>query len=94
MFKSMLHYFQPESFYSLLFTSENMLWRTNLSPEGELKKWLLEDKRAPVAAWAPEKAYGIYLPDADLLTFLIFRINSSKVSRPAVGLHLRIGTDL
>ena len=54
---SVLVYFQEESFYSLIFTSEPQLWATNFSPEGALKKWLLADRKAPVAAWAPNKAY-------------------------------------
>ena len=59
VFTSILIHAQAESFYSLVFTSEPSLWRINISPEGGLKKWLLEEKRAPVAAWAPDKASKI-----------------------------------
>jgi soluble epoxide hydrolase/lipid-phosphate phosphatase len=33
-----------------------MLWRSHFSPDGELRKWLLADKRTPVAPWAPDRA--------------------------------------
>jgi soluble epoxide hydrolase / lipid-phosphate phosphatase len=38
-----------------MFTSEFALWRSHVSPEGTLEKWLLRDRKAPVAAWAPDK---------------------------------------
>jgi hypothetical protein len=38
-----------------MFTSEHALWKSDFSPEGALEKWLLEDKKAPLTTWAPDK---------------------------------------
>ncbi|KAF8586073.1 alpha/beta-hydrolase [Ramaria rubella] len=44
-----------DSFYSLLYTSDPTLWQNNVAPEGELEKWLLADRKAPVGSWAPDQ---------------------------------------
>ncbi|KAF8573427.1 alpha/beta-hydrolase [Ramaria rubella] len=45
-----------DSFYSLVYTNDPTLWQNNVAPEGELEKWLLTDRKAPVGSWAPDQA--------------------------------------
>ncbi|KAF8586076.1 alpha/beta-hydrolase, partial [Ramaria rubella] len=44
-----------DTFYRIMYTSDPALWRA-VAREGEMEKWLLADRKAPVESWAPDQA--------------------------------------
>ncbi len=45
---------QSESYFSLVFAADPSLGKYYFAPRGELKKWLLEDKKTDVDEWAKD----------------------------------------
>ncbi len=45
---------QSESYFSLGFAADHSLKKEHFAPRGELKKWLLEDKKTGLDEWAKD----------------------------------------